>query len=110
MQTLSEAKVQPEDGEEEDPEFDGVENDTLSPRFREASRIPDYTLRDREARKYSECRQEWRHGTQECVRHFRQATSEGPLFDAVDVNRPLARVSPDLAQAPSRRVFADDFG
>ena len=32
------------------------------------------------------------------------------LFDAVDVNRPVAPVRSGLAQAPRRRVLADSFG
>ena len=44
MQSLAEAKVQPENDQEKDAKLDGVENDTLSPRFWEVSRFPDYTF------------------------------------------------------------------
>jgi len=44
LQALAEAEVQPENDQGKDPKLDGVENDTLNPRFREASKLPDYTF------------------------------------------------------------------
>ena len=49
LQALAEAKVQPENDQEEDAKLDGVENDTLSPRFWEVSRFPDYTFHNPDA-------------------------------------------------------------
>ncbi len=48
LQALATAKIQSGDNEEEDPKLDGIENDTLSPRFGEVLVIPDYTFRNRD--------------------------------------------------------------
>jgi hypothetical protein len=48
LQVLAKAEIQPQNDQKKDPKLDSVENDTLSPRFAEASVISDYTFRNQD--------------------------------------------------------------